>query len=277
MTKIGTTMKLLQVAFLGCAAAALMNSAALAGGEDAVGLKDMPAPVSTPKEDRKISVSAGATTDYVFRGVSQNVNDPSVNAALTISYKMFYIGVSAEAVSPDVTCNGCAMEADVIGGFKPSFNGWDFDFGFIYYGYPNQIDNGNPAVDFFELKASVSRALFPKVLTLTGTVFWSPDYTNESGSTWTVEGTVALTPPCCGGFTISGTVGYLDTEDDELNFSVYSGIGTPHYSYWNVGVFKTFLEHYTFDVRYWGTDIPTTAPARFVAGDRIVGTFTFSY
>lgn len=263
-----STTKHLRAALLGGTAGVLMSGAAFAADLGA-SMKEEPA----PKEDRKITVTGGATTDYMFRGVSQNENDPSVNAAITISYRMFYIGFSAEAVSAEWTCNGCAMEADVVGGVKFSRRGFDFDFGFIYYGYPNQDNNGLPNVDMFELKASVSRAIV-KDLTLTGTVYWSPDYSGEVGQTWTVEGGISAALPVWG-LTLSGTVGHVMCDDTDHRFS--AAFNSDNYSYWNVGLAKTFREHYTFDVRYWGTNVDKDAVVGFLTDDRLVGSFTFSY
>ena len=65
------------------------------------------------------------------------------------------------------------------------------------------------------------------------------------------------------------------SEDTEERFSGL--IGDDSYTYWNVGLSKTFKEKYTFDVRYWGTDIDGHPTANNLSGDRVVGSFTFSY
>ena len=161
MTGVGimttSMIKVLRAGLMSSAAVVMMSGAAFAadlGGS----LKDGPI---VEKSDFTISATGGATTDYVFRGVSQNDNDASVNAAVTLGYKSFYLGFSAEAVDKFTTCNGCSMEADVVGGYKTSLRGIDFDFGFIYYGYVNQWPAGymgstGLAADFLELKASAS-------------------------------------------------------------------------------------------------------------------------
>lgn len=261
-------LNVLRAGLLSGAAVVLMSGAAFAADLGGGSLKDVP----EAKSDFSIAVTGGATTDYVFRGVSQNENDPSVNASLTLSYKMFYLGVAGSAVDKATTSNGGSMEADVIGGIKTSYRGIDFDFGFIYYGYPNQYDNGTSA-DFLELKASASTKIL-RDTTISGTVFWSPNYTFEAGSTWTVEGSISQPLPFLG-LVASGTVGHVMSADDDLAFS--SSIGDDNYTYWNAGISKTFREKYTFDVRYWGSDIDKDAGAHWLAGDRVVGSFTFSY
>ncbi len=90
-----------------------------------------------------------------------------------------------------------------------------------------------------------------KNLTAGATVFYSPDYFAETGSTWTVEGTLAYTLPAMGAITptISGLVGYQDGGNAEYVF--FNGFD--NYMYWNVGV-ALAVDKLTLDFRYWGTD-----------------------
>jgi uncharacterized protein (TIGR02001 family) len=267
-----TSFKVLRAGLLSGAAMVFLSGAALAADLGGGSLKDIP----EAKSDFGISVSGGATTDYVFRGVSQNDNDPSVNAALTLTYKMFYLGFSAEAVDK-AACNGCSMEADVVAGIKTSYRGIDFDFGVIYYGYTNQYSKDHPNysadVNTLELKASASTKVL-RDTTISGTVFYSPAYFGDSGSAWTVEGSVSQPLPFLG-LVASGAIGYVKSADDNSLFS--GSFGDDNYTYWNAGVSKTFKEHYTFDVRYWGTNIDGTPGTNNLSGDRVVGSFTFNY
>lgn len=268
-----TSLKVLRAGLLS-SAVVMMSGAALAADLGGGSLKDIP----EAKSDFGISVTGGATTDYMFRGITQNENDPSVNASITLTYKMFYLGFAGAAVDKVTTSNGGSMETDVVGGIKTSYRGIDFDFGFIYYGYPNQWSAGNVNywgynADFLELKASASTKIF-RDTTVTGTVYWSPDYSGEVGSTWTVEGGISQPLPFLG-LVASGTLGYVSSENDHNGFS--ANIGDDAYSYWNAGLSKTFMEKYTFDVRYWGTDVANTAGANWLTGDRVVGSFTFAY
>ncbi len=259
--------KLARAASSGAAAVALMSSAALAadlGGS----LKDGPA-----APDYSIAVNGGFTTDYVFRGVSQSDNTASVFAGVDVSYKMFYAGVWGASV--DSATSVGEMELDVYAGIKPSWKGIDFDLGVIYYGYPDGAGTGGPGVDpdYVELKAAATVTVLTD-LAITGTVFYSPDYYLETGATWTVEGKVSKPLPWFG-LTLSGAVGHVSSDDDNGNFAGF--YGDDNYTYWNVGLSKTIRDHYTFDVRYWGTDVDDSASGAYLTGDRVLGTFTFSY
>jgi uncharacterized protein (TIGR02001 family) len=261
-------LKVLRAGLLSSTALLLVSGSAFAadlGGS----FKDEPA--ATP--DYSIAVNGGFMTDYVFRGISQNDNDPSLFAGVDLTYQMFYLGVWGAAVDDGVSAGN--TEIDVYGGIKPKYAGIDFDFGLIYYGYPSQRDAANVyAADYLEVKAAASATILND-LAVTGTVFWSPDYALETGSTWTVEGKVSKPLPIAE-LVLSGALGYVTSDDDSGQFS--GSFGDDNYTYWNVGLSRTFKEHYTFDVRYWGTDVDTNdRHLDALADDRVVGTFTFSY
>ncbi len=245
---------------------------ALTGGAHAAdlggGMKDMP-PSVEPARELKFSVNGGLTTDYVFRGISQSDNDPSVSAGAEASYGMFYLGFWGASVDDFVSDGN--LELDLYGGIRKSWNGVDLDVGVLYYSYPNNSFDLNP--EYLEVKASASGKIWSD-LTAKGTVYWSPDYAGESGSTWTFEGTLTKPLPIWD-LSLSGTIGHVTSADDSDNFS--SVYGDDNYTYWNVGLSKTFREHFTVDVRYWGTDVDKDTAVGNLAGDRVVGTLTFNY
>jgi uncharacterized protein (TIGR02001 family) len=257
----------LTAALLGGAAVAMVSASAMAA--DLGGMKD--GPMAEPTADHTITVNGGITTDYVFRGISQSNEKPAVFAGLDIAYGMFYAGTWSSSVDDFVSQSN--IEIDVYGGIKKSYRNVDFDFGLIYYAYPS---DGYPVnISYLELKAAATAKVY-RDISLTGTVFWSPDYSGEVGSTWTFEGKFAAPLPFWG-LTLGGAVGYVTSADDGLGFS--SVYGDDNYTYWNIGLFKTFREHYTVDVRYWGSNLdnaPTHAVDKLV-DDRVLATFTFNY
>ena len=76
---------------LGAAGAALiaLSGAALADGYEG-SIKDAPA---KPEREFTYSFSLTGTSDYVFRGISQTDNDPTIQGALNVGYGIFYAGV----------------------------------------------------------------------------------------------------------------------------------------------------------------------------------------
>ncbi len=84
------------------------------------------------------SATATGTSDYVFRGISQTDNDPTIQGSIGATYGMFYAGAWASGLDwtnlfgdPDAQ-----IEIDCYGGFKPTWGKATFDLGVIYYTYP---------------------------------------------------------------------------------------------------------------------------------------------
>lgn len=237
---IGTKnpIEFLKTGLIGGALIACLSTAAFAGG-----LKDMPV---APKPAKKCEMSANVAlgTDYVFRGVSQTDEDPTIQGGFDLTCGIFYTGIWASNVDFDSDTN---IEIDYYAGITPSFKGFDFDFGVIYYTYPTE----NSALDVFELKAGVSKDIYK------GLKLGTTGYFNIDDEVYTYEISAEKSFAQFGGFftpTISALVGFVDTQ------------GTGDYTYWNAGLGLGFMEKYTLDLRYHDSDMETpTSDERFVA------------
>ncbi len=232
------------------------------------------------------SFSVAVTSDYVFRGISQTAERPTGQASLDVTWGKLYAGVWASGLEfgsePPGGGSIARAEVDVYAGWKPDFAGFAFDFGGIYYAYPGARDNRTTTAftqeaDYFELKAGVSREVF-KNFAVTGTVFWSPDYTNGTGPVLTAEAGASYTLPQLGIVTpsISALYGYQTGKSDR--FAAIVANGANNYSYWNAGM--TFgIEKFSLDLRYWDTNIRDEgfcSPV-FQCDQRFMGTFKFTY
>ncbi len=200
------------------------------------------------------SASATGTSDYVFRGISQSDNDPAIQGSFGLSYGMFYAGVWASSIDFDPDNN---IEVDYYAGITPTWMGISFDFGWLYYNYPDDT-----TVDYYELKAGASYEIAPK-LTVGGTFYYSPDLGGDEELVY--EGSVAYELPKTWLFTptVSGLVGYSDFDGASDQFD---------YTYWNAGL-ALAVDNLAFDFRYWDTDadanscfgaIASTCDSRFV-------------
>ncbi len=246
-----------------------MAGAALADGYE-MSSKDAPAAA----EGRKLtwSITLGATSDYVFRGLSLNDEDPAAQGSFDVGYGIFYAGVWASNLPSELVLG--PAEIDVYAGIKPVVGPVTFDLGIIGYLYPSerkdQVLVGND--EYLELKAGASFAPFTNA-TLGATVYYSPDYQLlDDSSAVAVEGTAGYTFHQVGPFvpTLSGTFGWQSIED--------VGFDTPtdeEYLYWNVGV-ALAVDKFTIDLRYWDTDIDGSnfvaeglADERFVASVKV--------
>ncbi len=208
-------------------------------------IKDEPAP-----SGRKIewSFNIGATTDYVFRGISQTLEDPTVQGGADVSIGGFYLGVWASGVdfvegNPPPNSGDATIEVDLYGGYKHQIGPAELDVGFIYYAYPGAQQAGTADQDYFEVKAGVSGELV-KGLSTGFTAYYSDDYYAETGEAWTLEGSAGYEFSKIWIFTpsISGVVGTTLFDNDGLD-----------YAYWNAGL-SLAVEAFTFDFRYHDTD-----------------------
>jgi uncharacterized protein (TIGR02001 family) len=248
-------------------AAALLAAPAFADGLPTKGKTRGPDVVET--RPCAFSGNVGVTSDYVFRGISQTLNDPALQGGVEVACGQFYAGFWGSNVdfgAVDFFQTLANVEIDLYGGFRTKTGPVAWDIGFIYYAYPGQLSGAD--LDFVELKVGASGEVW-KGGTLGGTVFYSPDYTGGSGPVWTLEGTFSQALPKVGFLspTFSATLGSVNPDDFD------------DYLYWNAGLTLGFLDKWSLDLRYWDTDIdggcrptfngstfgPELCDARFVA------------
>ena len=209
-----------------------------------------------------VTGSVAGVTDYIFRGISQNRRDPTVQGNLDATYGIFYVGTFASGVNFadkyalfDPQAN---LEWDMYGGIRPKWGDLTFDFGVIAYIYPGErIDHsfGYFQQTYVEFKVGVSATVF-KDLALSGTVYVSPDYNSETGTTVDVEGTASKPLFSLHGVDVaaSGTIGHLSYESTYAPAVPGSPLVRLHdYTYWNLGVTGTWNTHYSLDLRWWDT------------------------
>ena len=244
MSKLMTTIKTVSAAGIALLA---LSGAALADGEYG-SVKD-----AAPPAGREFtwSITMGATSDYIFRGISTNDEDPAFQPSINVGYGIWYAGVWGSNITGDFG----PWETDFYTGIKPAWGPFTFDFGAIYYTYFGADDN----LDYYELKAGVSVSPF-KNFTVSPVLWYTPDQDNYV-ETWTIESTFAYSLPAVGIFTptVSALVGYTDAPDTPGFF-----LGDESYTYWNAGL-ALAVDKFTFDFRYWDTTIDDgLADQRFV-------------
>src|SRR5690606_18126498 len=85
----------------------------------------------------EVSYNVALTSDYVFRGVSQSDESVALQAGVDYSKNIFYAGAWASTV--DFGAGSDAdYEVDFYAGVKPTAGNFSFDFGVIYYAYPQE-------------------------------------------------------------------------------------------------------------------------------------------
>ena len=186
--------------------------------------------------DVEISANVALTTNYIFRGISQTDDGPAIQGGFDAGIEMFYAGVWASSVDfgDDTT-----MEIDVYAGISPEFNGTTFDFGVLYYAYPDSPDLATGSQDFVEIYGGVSREFNQVSLGISAA--YSPDFYGETGGGFYLRGDAGF--QVAENISISGHYGLSTFEDNLLNddYSDYSIGGT---------LSAAGLD---FDLRYHGT------------------------
>lgn len=204
---------------------------------------------SAPASDFSFSANVAVTSDYIFRGVSQTNEHPAPQAGVDVGYKFAYAGFWASHV--DFTGDPTDFETDFYGGIKPTFAGFSFDIGAIYYGYTGQGPGHKD--DYWEAKVAVSKAVGKA--SIGAVAFYSPNFFGETDDAWYYEVNGAY--PVFKRLSVSGAVGHQDVS--------YHG----DYTTWNAGATFALTEKIGLDVRYYDTDHHGFGD---IYGNRVVGT-----
>ena len=230
-----------------CAAAAVC--AGLLAAFAVAAPRAMAAEASGPSLDFNL----GANTDYVFRGVSQTDNDPSVFGGADASLGMAYAGVWVSNVDFG---NGTDIEFDLYAGIKPTLGPVSLDIGVLYYGYTDQPAGSHE--DYWEGKVTASIPAGPA--TLGAALYYSPEFFGKTGDASYYEVNAAV-PIGETKFTVSGALGYQQVK------------GPLDYTSWNLGVGYSLNDHVGLDVRYFDTDehrFGSIYDSRVVAGIKLI-------
>lgn len=204
----------------------------------------------TAVAEGEFSANVALTTDYVWRGVSQNSANPAIQGGFDYANGNFYAGTWASIVD----FGGANMELDLYGGFAGDFgNGVSWDVGVIGYLYPDADD-----LDFVEFYGGLGFET-EAGLGLGGYVYIDPD--NESVY---VEGSAGYSFNDT--FGIDATVGSYDFDagGDYVNYSLGATVA---------------LELVDLDLRFWGNDIDETGVSAVddTTDERVVLTVSRSF
>ena len=167
-----------------------------------------------------------ATTDYVFRGVSQTRGAPAIQADLHYeSNAGWFAGLWASTVDLNPGA-GASQELNAYAGLsRPVSPSWDARLYGVAYIYPN--DDSQLSYDYVEMVASLG--WLDRVV---ASVAWSPDtsrYSNgygggaEGGQALSYE--VAARWPLTNSLSATGSAGYYDLTDLFDTAYGYGGAG----------------------------------------------------
>jgi len=208
--------------------------------------------VASAQDAPEFSFNLGATTDYVFRGVSQTDEDPAIQGGVDVTSGMFYGGLWASNVDFG---DDTSAEYDIYAGVTPTLGPVSADFGVIYYGYADKPDD--PEYAYWEIKASGEIPAGPA--TIGASVYYSPDFFGETGEAWYEE--VSVSVAANDKLSVGGAVGHQSIQDAD------------DYTTWNFGVSYAFTDHISADLRYHDTDIDECD----ICDERVVASVSTSF
>lgn len=196
------------------------------------------------------SGTAAMTSDYRFRGMTQTMSDPAVQAGFALSHDS---GLYAGVWGSNVDFGGTAhLELDPYIGYTTSLDYFAskpvLDVGLWYYAYPSESD-----LNWLEVYAKLgfSDVLFKDASLLTA-INYSNDFLGVDTDAWYFNAT--YTAPI-GSTGFSGVAGLGYTQADDFDF----GNNNDSYVDWKVGVSYNFtsIEGLSAELAAVGTDIDT--------------------
>ena len=95
---------------------------------------------TTVAQAASIEANVGFTTDYIWRGMTQNSGDTSFSGGVDMSTDGgFYVGTWVG----DITWDGASYELDVYGGYAGEAGAMSYDVGYIQYMYPDKTTDAD--------------------------------------------------------------------------------------------------------------------------------------
>ena len=196
---------------------------------------------ATPAWAEGLSASAAATTNYLFRGITQTLDKPTVQASIGYDFGNG-ITIGAWGSGIDFGDGKSILETDYSATYSTSWQDLDLSFGGIYYAYPTSTSAWN--YDYFEAWAGVGHDFGP--FSLNASVYYSPDFFGGAGDGWYFQ--IGAGVPITDWLSASGAYGY-QTVDTPFYF-----ITKNDYSNWNLGLTATY-KAYSLGVMYSQTDL----------------------
>lgn len=102
----------------------------------------------------EVTANVGATTDYIWRGMTQNDGGSSLSGGLDVDfgngfYAGTWIGDTAAAADPTAETDYGTQEVDFYAGYAGESGSVSYDVGYIAYTYPSSQSDAD--ADFSEL------------------------------------------------------------------------------------------------------------------------------
>lgn len=213
----------------------------LTGGAFALALLTSAAllPTAARAQDAPFAVTGGVTigTDYVFRGISQTDEDPTIQGSIGIESET---GLFASVWAANVDFNDgdeAHIEIDYTIGYGNAVGDLEYTAMFIYYTYPGAA--GSLDYDYWEAGLSMSYALGP--VSPTVSAYYADNFFADTGEAFYLTGGLSFAASEM--VSVYGNIGKQWYDDAALTDAVD----------WNVGATLSAFD-LDFDLKYTGND-----------------------
>ncbi len=200
------------------------------------------------EDTSKLSVSGSASlaNNYIWRGMTQTDDAPTIQGTLNLGYKGFYLGAAASNVKFDGV--DASIELDALLGYAGEAYGIGYDIGAIYYAYPKSSKEANFADAYLGLSKDFE-------VVKVGAKFYRGVKTNdlEVSNAW--ETSLSIPLP-------------MSVSFDAL-YGDYADVG----NYYSVGFTKSLNDKFKATISYTGID----KDANGVDEENIVAAVTASF
>ena len=212
--------------------------------------------------DFSFSGTVAVTSDYAYRGITQNDEKITPQLGVEIGHSSgAYVGIWGSPV--DFNDGGEAhSEVDFTLGYRYESGPWSTDTRYTYFAYPGARSSLH--YDYGEAAFSLTRDF--DVLSIGGMVAYSPNYASDSGDAYYVQ--ALLDVPLPKDFAAHAYVGKQYVDDN-------AAYGYPDAIDWNLGVSYTY-DAIGLDLSYIDTNISKAQCADGCSG-RVVGTLSYSF
>ncbi len=209
-----------------------------------------------------VSGSVGVTSDYRFRGVTQNDENPAIQAGLQVSHESgAYVGLWGSPVDFN-DGDEANTEFDLMAGYAYEADAWSADVRYTYYAYPGASSALNYNYSEFQFEGGYDFS----VLKLSGVFAYSPDFFGDSGDAEYLQ--AKLDVPLPYGFAAHAYLGKQYVDDNVA-------YGLPDARDWNLGVTYSYAS-VDLDLSYIDTDMDKTECPDGCSGT-IVATLTYNF
>jgi len=209
--------------YLTLSAIALAAAATLSSG---TALAQAPAPAPALAPDFAVTGNFGITSDYRFRGLSQNNLDPAISGGFDVAHSSgLYIGTWGSNVSSWAAGPG-SLELDLYGGYKTVVGDIGLDIGAIVYKYPGSLASTRANTEEVYVGFSYGPAVFKTSYVIGKNYFASTDSGKDASGTMYYDLTLSqeVAPKLVASVHV-GYTGYKEaatTSTDKVSYTDYS-------------------------------------------------------